>query len=79
MFGINEMGLLGFLGIVVDGNNLGGVRNDFTDSAGAVGFSPSWLAAINSHCIAKRLDRTLSWLFVGGISVIFFAAVVVLH
>lgn len=35
LYDINEeMCLLGFLGIVVDGNNLEGVKNDLTRSAG---------------------------------------------
>lgn len=36
------MGLLGFLGIVVDGNNLEGVKNDLTRSAGV----QDWLIAV---------------------------------
>lgn len=57
------MCLLGFPGIVVDRNSLGGEKNDLTHPAG-VQHRPVAVAAINSYCKAKQLDVAASRPFI---------------
>lgn len=75
LYDINEqVGLLGLLGFLVDGNDLGGVKNDFTRSAGVLSDWPivvpaplvlivwrSSLMAQCRRCLLEDLVRFVRW------------------